>query len=75
MLDQYQTGLLVTEARLLAVDPPTEVRDAFHDVVRAFEDRERLVKESEGYAEQVVPAARAGRPRWCWRQKDTASNG
>ena len=60
LLDQDQTGLLVTEARLLAVDPPTEVRDAFHDVVRAFEDRERLVKESEGYAEQVVPAARGG---------------
>ena len=58
LLDQYRTGLLVTDARLLAVDPPTEVRDAFHDVVRAFEDRERLVKEAEGYAEQVVPAAR-----------------
>ncbi len=58
LLDQYQTGLLVTQATLLAVDPPTDVRDAFHDVVRAFEDRERLVKESEGYAEQVVPAAR-----------------
>ncbi|RPH62536.1 MAG: FtsH protease activity modulator HflK [Chloroflexi bacterium] len=58
LLDQYRTGLLVTEARLLAVDPPSEVRDAFHDVVRAFEDRERLVKEAEGYAEQVVPAAR-----------------
>ncbi|MBM4456806.1 MAG: FtsH protease activity modulator HflK [Chloroflexi bacterium] len=58
LLDLYRTGLLVTEARLLAVDPPAEVRDAFHDVVRAFEDRERLVKEAEGYAEQVVPAAR-----------------
>lgn len=58
LLDQYQTGLLVTEARLLAVDPPGDVRDAFHDVVRAFEDRERLIKEAEGYAEQVVPAAR-----------------
>jgi membrane protease subunit HflK len=58
LLDDYQTGLLVTEARLLAVDPPAEVRDAFHDVVRAFEDRERLVQEAEGYAEQVVPAAR-----------------
>ncbi|MBM3179990.1 MAG: FtsH protease activity modulator HflK [Chloroflexi bacterium] len=58
LLDKYRTGLLVTETRLLAVDPPSEVRDAFHDVVRAFEDRERLVKESEGYAEQVVPAAR-----------------
>ena len=58
LLDQYRTGLLVTEARLLAVDPPSDVRDAFHDVVRAFEDRERLVKKSEGYAEEVVPAAR-----------------
>jgi modulator of FtsH protease HflK len=58
LLDEYSTGLIVTEARLLAVDPPLDVRDAFHDVVRAFEDRERLVQEAEGYAEQVVPAAR-----------------
>jgi membrane protease subunit HflK len=58
LLDEYKTGLVVTEARLLAVDPPLDVRDAFHDVVRAFEDRERLVQEAEGYAEQVVPAAR-----------------
>jgi modulator of FtsH protease HflK len=58
LLDQYQTGLIVTEARLLAVDPPLDVRDAFHDVVRAFEDRERLVQEAEGYAERIVPSAR-----------------
>lgn len=58
LLDAYQTGLLVTEARLLVVDPPEEVRDAFHDVVRALEDRDRLVKESEGYREDVVPKAR-----------------
>lgn len=58
LLDRYQTGLLLTDARLLAVDPPADVRDAFHDVVRAFEDRERLVQEAQGYAEQVVPSAR-----------------
>lgn len=58
LLDAYQTGLLATEARLLVVDPPTEVRDAFHDVVRALEDRERLVKEADGYREDVVPKAR-----------------
>lgn len=58
LLDLYDTGLLVTEARLLVVDPPAEVREAFHDVVRAWEDRERLVKEAEGYAEQVVPSSR-----------------
>ncbi|MGE0824788.1 MAG: FtsH protease activity modulator HflK [Candidatus Binatia bacterium] len=58
LLDAYQTGLLVTEARLLVVDPPSEVRDAFHDVVRALEDRDRLVKEADGYREDVIPKAR-----------------
>ncbi|MGH7304708.1 MAG: FtsH protease activity modulator HflK [Candidatus Rokuibacteriota bacterium] len=58
LLDLYGTGLLITEARLLIVDPPREVKEAFHDVVRAWEDRERLIKEAEGYAEGVVPTAR-----------------
>lgn len=40
--------------RLLVVDPPKEVKEAFHDVVRAWEDRERLIKEAEG----VLPKAR-----------------
>ena len=58
LLDLYGTGLLATEARLLVVDPPKEVKEAFHDVVRAWEDRERLIKEAEGYAEGVLPKAR-----------------
>ncbi len=58
LLDAYQTGLYITEARLLAVDPPAKVQDAFHDVVRALEDRDRLIKEAEGYQEDVVPKAR-----------------
>lgn len=58
LLDEYQTGLMVTEARLLVVDPPEEVKDAFHDVVRAWEDRERLVREAEGYREDIIPKAR-----------------
>ena len=58
LLDLYGTGLVVTEARLLVVDPPREVREAFHDVVRAWEDRERLIKEAEGYREDILPKAR-----------------
>lgn len=58
LLDEYETGLQVTEARLLVVDPPEQVRDAFHDVVRAWEDRERLIREAEGFREEVVPRAR-----------------
>jgi membrane protease subunit HflK len=34
------------------------VKEAFHDVVRAWEDRERLVREAEGYRADVVPKAR-----------------
>jgi modulator of FtsH protease HflK len=58
LLDDYRTGLMVTEARLLVVDPPEEVKDAFHDVVRAWEDRERLMREAEGYREDLIPKAR-----------------
>lgn len=58
LMDAYNTGLLVTQARLLAVDPPRQVKEAFHDVVRALEDRDRLVKEAEGYMEGILPKAR-----------------
>jgi len=58
LLDEYETGLMVTEARLLVVDPPEEVKDAFHDVVRAWEDRERLMREAEGYREDLIPKAK-----------------
>ena len=58
LLDGYETGIHVVEVKLLVVDPPDEVKDAFHEVVRAFEDRERLVKEAEGYMEDILPKAR-----------------
>ena len=58
LLDDYNTGLLVTQARLLVVDPPSQVQEAFHDVVRAWEDRERLIKEADGYSEDIIPKAR-----------------
>ncbi|MFH0959381.1 MAG: FtsH protease activity modulator HflK [Pseudomonadota bacterium] len=58
LLDDYNTGLLVTQARLLVVDPPAQVQEAFHDVVRAWEDRERLIKEADGYSEDIIPKAR-----------------
>lgn len=58
LLDTYNTGLQVTQARLLVVDPPSQVQEAFHDVVRAWEDRERLIKEADGFQEDVLPKAR-----------------
>ena len=38
-MDEYQSGLTVTEIKLQAVDAPDAVRDAFHDVVRAREEK------------------------------------
>lgn len=58
LLDDYGTGLHVIELKLLVVDPPDEVKDSFHEVVRALEDKERLVREAEGYREDLVPKAR-----------------
>ncbi len=63
LLDDYRSGLLVREARLLTADPPEQVEDAFHEVVRALEDRERLVEEAEGYREDVVPRSRGDAAR------------
>ena len=38
--------------------PPTQVEDAFNDVQKAKEDRQRFINEATAYAEQVVPEAR-----------------
>jgi len=58
LLNTYNTGLLVTQVGLQEVDAPTQVREAFHDVVRAWEDRERLIQEAEGFRADVIPKAR-----------------
>jgi modulator of FtsH protease HflK len=49
---------LVTDVKLQAADPPEAVKDAFHDVVRAREDRERLINQALGYQADLLPRAR-----------------
>lgn len=58
LLDHYNSGILITEVRLQVADAPLQVRDAFHEVVRAREDRERLVNEAQAYMEDILPRAR-----------------
>lgn len=57
-MDAYQSGITVTELKLQAVDAPDEVRDAFHEVVRAREEKEKLVNQAMGYEADVIPRAR-----------------
>ncbi|HVN87491.1 MAG TPA: FtsH protease activity modulator HflK [Candidatus Binatia bacterium] len=58
ILDQYQVGLDVVTVKLQDVDPPPQVSDAFKDVISAQQDKERLINEARGYANDVVPKAR-----------------
>lgn len=58
LLEAYRTGILVTDVRLQVADAPQQVREAFHEVVRAREDRERLVNEAQAYMEDILPRAR-----------------
>lgn len=58
LMEDYQSGLAVTEVKLQAADPPDQVRDAFHDVVRAREDKEKLINQARGYQADLLPKAR-----------------
>ncbi|KAA2214754.1 FtsH protease activity modulator HflK [Teichococcus oryzae] len=58
IMDQYKSGIDVTQVQLLKVDPPNEVIDTFRDVQRANADRERLRNEAEAYRNEIIPRAR-----------------
>ncbi len=59
VLDRYESGLVVLAVQLQDVQPPREVRDAFDDVIAAIQDRSRAMNEAQGYANEVLPKARA----------------
>jgi membrane protease subunit HflK len=62
-LDQYQSGIQVTQVQLQKVDPPSQVIDSFRDVQAARADQERLRNEAEAYANKVIPEARGDAAR------------
>ena len=57
-LDLYEAGLQVTEFNLVDVNVPMQVREAYSDVIRAREDRERFIEEARVHANSVIPGAR-----------------
>jgi membrane protease subunit HflK len=62
-LDQYQTGLQVTNFTLENARPPEEVKPAFDDAISAREDKNRIESEARAYASKVVPEARGAAAR------------
>ncbi|MET1081329.1 MAG: FtsH protease activity modulator HflK [Pseudomonas sp.] len=57
-LDNYRTGISVTQVNLQSAAAPREVQEAFDDVIRAREDEQRERNMAETYANGVVPEAR-----------------
>ncbi len=63
ILDQYGTGVEVTQVQLQKVDPPNAVIESFRDVQRANTDAERIRNEAESYRNDIVPRARGDAAR------------
>ncbi|WP_307718707.1 FtsH protease activity modulator HflK [Azospirillum sp. B4] len=63
ILDQYQAGIEITQVQLQRVEPPPAVVEAFNDVQRARQDRERLRNEAETYRNDIIPRARGDAER------------
>lgn len=57
-MDNYNAGVRVTEFNLNDVSVPAQVREAYSDVIRAREDRQRFIEEARVYENSVVPEAR-----------------
>ena len=58
ILDEYGSGIQLTQVQTQQADPPEQVIDAFRDVQAARADRERSKNEAEAYANDVIPRAR-----------------
>ena len=58
ILDEYESGIQITQVQTQQADPPEQVIDAFRDVQAARADRERSKNEAEAYANDVIPRAR-----------------
>ena len=58
ILDEYGSGIQITQVQTQQADPPAQVIDAFRDVQAARADRERAKNEAEAYANDVIPRAR-----------------
>ncbi|NDV97738.1 FtsH protease activity modulator HflK [Salipiger sp. PrR002] len=57
-LDEYESGINIVRINLDTADPPREVIDAFREVQAAEQERDRLERQADAYANRVVAEAR-----------------
>ena len=57
-LDEYDSGIRIVRVNLDKADPPREVIDAFREVQAAEQERDRLQRQADAYANRVLAEAR-----------------
>lgn len=57
-LDSYDAGINIVRVNFNRADPPREVIDSFREVQAAQQERDRLEKEADAYANKVTAGAR-----------------
>lgn len=67
-LNRYKTGITLTNLNIKDARPPAQVKEAFDDVQKAKQDKERFINEAQAYSNSIVPEAR-GRAQ---RQREEA---
>jgi len=63
LLNDYQTGLIITAVTMQDAQPPIQVKAAFDDVVKAREDQQRYINEATAYENDILPKARGASQR------------
>ncbi|MBY6044686.1 FtsH protease activity modulator HflK [Phaeobacter italicus] len=57
-LDSYDSGVNIVRVNFDGADPPDPVKDAFREVQSAGQERDRLEKQADAYANRKLAAAR-----------------
>jgi len=57
ILDGYGAGIFIAEVKMQKVEPPQPVIDAFNDVQRARQDKDRQQNEADAYRNDIIPKA------------------
>ena len=57
-MDSYESGIRIVRVNLDKADPPREVIDSFREVQAAEQERDRLQRQADAYANRVLAEAR-----------------
>ncbi len=58
VLDSYESGISIIRVNFDKADPPADVIDSFREVQAARQERDRLERQADAYANRVLAAAR-----------------